>query len=55
VRQFQQDDAHIFLPATPEAILAEVGNMLALVRRVYDKLGMGVEVALATRPRLLPR
>ena len=48
VRQFSQDDAHIFLPESE--IAAEVARLITLVRRVYDKLGMGVEVALATRP-----
>ncbi len=48
VRQFSQDDAHVFLPESE--IGAEVGRLIALVKRVYDKLGMGVQVALATRP-----
>ncbi|HLK92089.1 MAG TPA: threonine--tRNA ligase [Polyangia bacterium] len=48
VRQFSQDDAHVFLPEAE--IGAEVGRLIALVKRVYDKLGMGVQVALATRP-----
>ena len=48
VRQFSQDDAHIFAPESE--IGAEVGRLIGLVKRVYDKLGMGVEVALATRP-----
>jgi threonyl-tRNA synthetase len=48
VRQFSQDDAHIFLPESE--IGAEVERLIGLVRRVYDKLGMGIEVALATRP-----
>ena len=48
VRQFSQDDAHIFLPE--DQIAGEVTRLIALVKRVYDKLGMGVEVALATRP-----
>jgi threonyl-tRNA synthetase len=48
VRQFSQDDAHIFLPE--EEIGAEIQRMLGLVQRVYGKLGMQVEVFLATRP-----
>jgi threonyl-tRNA synthetase len=48
VRQFSQDDAHIFLPEAE--IGAEVGRLIGLVKRVYDKLGMGIEIALATRP-----
>jgi threonyl-tRNA synthetase len=48
VRQFSQDDAHIFLPEADVA--GEVTHLIGLVKRVYDKLGMGVEVALATRP-----
>jgi threonyl-tRNA synthetase len=48
VRQFSQDDAHIFVAESE--IAAEVGRIIGLVKRVYDRLGMGVEVALATRP-----
>jgi threonyl-tRNA synthetase len=48
VRQFSQDDGHIFVAESD--IGAEVGRLIALVRRVYDKLGMGVQVALSTRP-----
>ena len=48
VRQFSQDDAHIFV--AQDDVGAEVGRLIGMVKRVYDKLGMGVEVALATRP-----
>jgi threonyl-tRNA synthetase len=48
VRQFSQDDAHIFLPESE--IGPEVFRLISLVKRVYDKLGMTVDVALATRP-----
>ncbi|SEL52547.1 threonyl-tRNA synthetase [Roseateles sp. YR242] len=48
VRQFSQDDGHIFI--SEEGLAAEVESLIALVRRVYEKFGMTVEVALATRP-----
>jgi threonyl-tRNA synthetase len=47
VRQFQQDDSHIFL--TEEQIGDEVTNQLGLVRRVYNALGMSYRFVLATR------
>lgn len=48
MRQFQQDDAHLFV--TPDQIGAEVSALLRLVRRVYDAFGMPVTVYLSTRP-----
>jgi threonyl-tRNA synthetase len=48
VRQFSQDDAHIF--CMPEQIGQEVANMLALIHRVYTAFGMGYSVKLSTRP-----
>lgn len=48
VRQFQQDDAHLFV--TEDQIADEVGKLLELVDRVYSAFDMKVEVNLATRP-----
>ena len=48
VRQFCQDDAHLFV--TEDQIQAEVADLLALVKRVYGAFGLGVEVKLSTRP-----
>jgi len=48
VRQFQQDDAHLFV--AEDQIADEVGKLLSLVDRVYAAFDMSVEVNLATRP-----
>jgi threonyl-tRNA synthetase len=48
VRQFQQDDAHIFLPESE--IGAEVARLLKLVDRVYATFGMTYSAKLSTRP-----
>lgn len=48
VRQFCQDDAHLFV--TDDQIQSEVADLLALVKRVYGAFGLGVEVKLSTRP-----
>ena len=48
VRQFCQDDAHIF--CTPEQIEDEVSKLLALVDRVYSAFGMKYKAKLSTRP-----
>ena len=48
VRQFQQDDAHLFV--AEDQIAAEVGRLLDLIDRVYAAFGMTVELNLATRP-----
>ena len=48
VRQFSQDDAHIFL--TEEQICEEVERLLWLVRRVYLDFGLEYAVELSTRP-----
>jgi len=48
VRQFSQDDAHLFV--TPDQIGGEIDRMLGLMKRVYGKLGLGVDVKLSTRP-----
>ncbi len=47
VRQFCQDDAHIFL--RPDQIEAEITALLGLVRRVYDAFGLGLKIKLSTR------
>lgn len=48
VRQFCQDDAHIFV--TQEQIGEEVERLLKLVQSVYGDFGLSIEVRLATRP-----
>jgi threonyl-tRNA synthetase len=48
VRQFCQDDAHIF--CTREQIQAEVLAMIGLIQRVYGALGLGYSAKLSTRP-----
>jgi len=48
VRQFCQDDAHLFV--TEDQIEAEVMALLDLVRRVYAAFDLGVAVKLSTRP-----
>jgi threonyl-tRNA synthetase len=47
VRQFQQDDAHIFLRL--DQVEAEVTSLLKLVRRVYGVFGMEPTFQLSTR------
>jgi threonyl-tRNA synthetase len=47
VRQFQQDDAHIFLRL--DQVEAEVTSLLGLVRRVYGVFGMEPMFQLSTR------
>jgi threonyl-tRNA synthetase len=47
VRQFQQDDAHIFLRL--DQVEAEVTSLLGLVRRVYGVFGMEPTFQLSTR------
>lgn len=48
VRQFSQDDAHIF--CMPEQIADEVATLLELIDHVYSAFGMKVELKLSTRP-----
>lgn len=51
VRQFCQDDAHIFL--AQEQIEAEITQLIALVKRVYTTFGMEfAKVYLSTRPEV---
>ncbi|HXG95391.1 MAG TPA: threonine--tRNA ligase [Blastocatellia bacterium] len=47
VRQFQQDDAHIFI--TEDQIGEEVNNLLGLVARVYKAFGMSYRFVLSVR------
>jgi threonyl-tRNA synthetase len=49
VRQFTQDDAHVF--CTPEQIEQEVGKLIDLVERVYHTFGYErYKIELSTRP-----
>jgi threonyl-tRNA synthetase len=48
VRQFSQDDAHIF--CTEDQIAAEVEALLRLVDQVYSAFDMPVSLKLSTRP-----
>jgi threonyl-tRNA synthetase len=47
VRQFQQDDAHLFI--TEAQIGEEVNRLLALVARVYNAFGMSYRFTLSVR------
>jgi threonyl-tRNA synthetase len=47
VRQFQQDDAHLFI--TEDQIGEEVNRLLALVARVYNAFGMSYRFTLSVR------
>ncbi len=48
VRQFAQDDAHIF--CMPDQIADEVESLLHLIDHVYSAFDMKVELKLSTRP-----
>ncbi|MEZ4320703.1 MAG: threonine--tRNA ligase [Myxococcota bacterium] len=48
VRQFSQDDGHIF--CAEDQIADEVQRLLTLVDRVYGAFGMEVKIHLSTRP-----
>jgi len=48
VRQFAQDDAHLFVMESQ--IGDEVERLLRLVQRVYGDFGLSVEMKLSTRP-----
>jgi threonyl-tRNA synthetase len=48
VRQFSQDDAHIFVMESQ--IADEVERLLRLVQRVYDDFGLDIAMKLSTRP-----
>jgi threonyl-tRNA synthetase len=47
VRQFMQDDAHIF--ATEDQIQSEISNMLKLIDQTYSLFGMKYRIFLSTR------
>src|SRR5438874_5634625 len=48
VRQFQQDDAHIYLMESQ--IADEVARLTTLIKRVYDAFGLTFTAKFATRP-----
>ena len=48
VRQFMQDDAHIFV--TPEQVESEIFAVLDIVREVYELFGLSYGFTLSTRP-----
>lgn len=48
VRQFAQDDAHIFV--TPEQIEAEIGNVVGMIDRLYKLFSLDYRIKLSTRP-----
>jgi threonyl-tRNA synthetase len=48
VRQFQQDDAHVYLAESQ--IVEEVGRMVALLDSFYEVLGLSYTAKFATRP-----
>lgn len=48
VRQFAQDDGHIF--CTNQQILGEIRTLLALIDRIYSAFDMGYAIKLSTRP-----
>ena len=48
VRQFQQDDAHIYLMESQ--IADEVGRLATLIKRVYEAFGLPYTAKFATRP-----
>lgn len=50
VREFTQDDAHIFAPAEQEVLLSEVALVLEMMSEVYGVLGLAYELELSTRP-----
>jgi threonyl-tRNA synthetase len=47
VRQFMQDDAHIFV--TPDQVQAEIAEILDIVREVYQLFGLSYSFTLSTR------
>lgn len=49
VRQFMQDDAHIFV--MPEQVETEIFEVLDIVREVYALFGMSWSLTLSTRPQ----
>lgn len=49
VREFTQDDAHIFM--TQEQVIDEIRNVAGLIDEVYTKFGFSYHVELSTRPK----
>lgn len=49
VRQFHQDDAHIF--CTEDQVQKEVVGLMGLIDRMYGKLGLKYHLELSTRPK----
>lgn len=48
VRNFTQDDAHIFM--TPDQIVTEVGSLIKLFEEVYSVFNLSYHIELSTRP-----
>ncbi|MEZ4460182.1 MAG: threonine--tRNA ligase [bacterium] len=48
VRQFCQDDAHIFV--MEEQIQAEISNLIGMIDETYQMLGLEYDIDVATRP-----
>lgn len=48
VREFTQDDAHIFM--TPEQVIGEIQSVAKLIDQVYQKFGFDYHVELSTQP-----
>ena len=48
VRNFTQDDAHIFM--REDQIVEEVGNLIDLYEKVYSKFNLDYHIELSTRP-----
>jgi threonyl-tRNA synthetase len=48
VRQFSQDDAHLFV--TQEQIGSEIARLIGLVQRIYGDFGLAFTAKLSTRP-----
>src|SRR5699024_1312455 len=48
VRQFSQDDAHIFV--TEEQIESEITNVVSLIEEIYGLFSLDYRVYLSTRP-----
>ena len=50
VRQFQQDDSHIYL--SQDQVAEEVGAIFELMKRVYGSVGLPFEAKFSTRPEM---
>src|SRR5262249_41586504 len=51
VRQFQIDDAHIFV--REDQLAEEVGRVIAIIDKTYSMFGLELKMFLATRPESL--